>query len=112
MHGWLIDPEEKEMYSLIAPLSYNQCVEKLIAMSLLLSPEETAEGSPARDSVRLGSTVQNIEGQRDTKESGENTPNRHSKRFSSPIGSKVATLRREDIKKEDEEKILREGSWF
>jgi hypothetical protein len=70
VHGWIVDPAQREYFPLISTLSYNQLLEKIISMSLILEKPS------------------NI------------------KKIDSPY---LNNLKRENIKKEDEEKIIMEG---
>ena len=45
LHGWLVDPQDRETYKAVAPLSYNQLVEKVIEMASPANPRGSASSS-------------------------------------------------------------------
>lgn len=154
VHGWIVDPQDKDIFELISPLSYNQCMEKLIAMNVILegdeksrekptsastakesSPETLVETKPSQESkeeqedreqreeidnnnkLKTSSSSTSSTGSISTPNSAKQSPKMSAHLRKVPTPNKgVATIRREDIKEEDIEKILREGIipplWF
>eukprot|EP01118_Nematostelium_gracile_P018266 TRINITY_DN8072_c0_g1_i1.p1 TRINITY_DN8072_c0_g1~~TRINITY_DN8072_c0_g1_i1.p1 ORF type:complete len:222 (+),score=35.08 TRINITY_DN8072_c0_g1_i1:135-800(+) len=53
VHGWLPSEENKPMFDLISPLSYNQIVEKLLASDVLQSDEQTKSQSPEIRTINI-----------------------------------------------------------
>jgi len=51
VHGWLVDPQDAEMYNFICTLSYNQLVEKQIQLQSLV--QQTEELSKKMDALKI-----------------------------------------------------------
>ncbi|TGZ54793.1 hypothetical protein CRM22_010547 [Opisthorchis felineus] len=48
-HGWLVDPENAELISVVSDRSYNQLVERVIELKASADPEKAAQGLLAED---------------------------------------------------------------
>eukprot|EP01119_Soliformovum_irregulare_P002812 TRINITY_DN13073_c0_g1_i1.p1 TRINITY_DN13073_c0_g1~~TRINITY_DN13073_c0_g1_i1.p1 ORF type:complete len:442 (-),score=128.86 TRINITY_DN13073_c0_g1_i1:36-1361(-) len=100
LHGWLPDPAAPEA-STIMKYSYNQLVEKLVALSLITSPDASPAAEPKADASSNPSAS--------TEPIASQTPRLQKSPESVRSAIKKSTLRREDIKKEDETLLLKEG---
>jgi len=57
VHGWLVDPQNKELAKVIGDKSYNQLVELAISMQTPVSKRKTSIGDPRDDSARHAQMV-------------------------------------------------------
>ncbi|OON18312.1 hypothetical protein X801_05835, partial [Opisthorchis viverrini] len=48
-HGWLVDPENAELISVVSDRSYNQLVERVIELKASADPDKAAQGLLAED---------------------------------------------------------------
>jgi hypothetical protein len=130
VHGWLVETEDAEMYSLISPLAYNSLMEKLVPYSQLVSSEKQAIITSSTTITAPKPQQPQDEGVITTTSSTEKTepppafqrnnstllpasfqakPAETKEEVKEKLPEPSATQPTSNLKKEDQEQILREG---
>jgi len=120
VHGWILEQQNNEEYDLLSSLSYNQLLDKLIAVSLLKSSEEKTPSQPNSESVSTihatSPSSEILKPTTPTKPSElqnviRTSPSPERKDHREILNDKRASMRTEltNISKQEENKILMEG---